>query len=137
MLCRTIYIYLFWCKLNPLILVGLLIQKVISTGRLLHHTPQIYRFIQKVISTRKLLHQTSQIYRFFFQKVISTGRQLHHTPQIYRFIQKVISTGRLLHHTPQIYIVVICHWVSELSLQVINASHYTQHSTGYKHQFGS
>ena len=40
------------------------------------------------------------------------------------FIQKVY-TGRWLHHMPQIYIVLICHRVIELSLQVINASNYS------------
>ena len=40
------------------------------------------------------------------------------------FARKVY-TGGWLHHTPQIYIVVICNWIIELSLQVINDSDYT------------
>ena len=37
-----------------------------------------------------------------------------------------------LHHKPQVYVVVICKWVIELSLQVINDSDYTHtaRSTG-------
>ena len=30
-----------------------------------------------------------------------------------------------LHHKPQVYIIVICNWILELSLQVINDSDYT------------
>ena len=40
------------------------------------------------------------------------------------FIQKVY-TGRWSRHKPQVYIVVICNWIIELALQVINASDYT------------
>ena len=71
MMCHTIYFYLFWCKLNSLVLADLFIQEVI------------------------------------------------------------IPTGRSLHHVPRISKVVICHWVSELSLQVFNAC--DAHRTGYKH----
>ena len=69
MICHTIYFYLFWCKLNSLVLVDLFIQKVI------------------------------------------------------------IRAGRALHHMPQVYIVVICHWVIELSLHVYNASDYMHGTT--------
>ena len=40
-------------------------------------------------------------------------------------MQVIIRIGRSLHHKPPAYIVVICNWVIELSLQVINGSDYT------------
>ena len=69
MICHTIYVYLFWCKLNSLTLVDLFIQKVIiRVGRSLQNTLQIYIvevIYLQVINASDYTHRTAQVINMF------------------------------------------------------------------------
>ena len=64
------------------------------------------------------VEKPSHFYLFRF------GCKLNSLKLVDLFAQQVYA-GRWIHHTPQIYIVVICNWIIELPLQVINDSDYT------------